>query len=319
MKFNFWHEEWSPRTDCCIVAAGVTAGAGLLSAGISAYGASSAANAQSQAQQAGIQAQQQMFQQTQANLQPFIQGGASAIPQLQSYVGNPNSTLNQAAGLNNTNDPNSALSQLLKLTTPGTDGSNSAQIQALQNTPGFQFASQWGTKAADNSLAARGLAGPGGSLAKAVSDYNNGLASTQWQSVVGALQGALGSGTSNLLNTYGTGAGALQNFVNGGANAAAGLASNATSTGQGIASSLSGIGNAQAAAYNSIGNSFGSAINGAGTAYSNQNALSVLSGQGGINGSTYTPSQIQSFGQMPASSLTDAQANAYGNYYGLTP
>jgi hypothetical protein len=271
--------EFRPSTDCCIIAAAVGGVAALGGAFISASGAKSAANAQMQAQEAGIAAQQGMFNTTQQNLQPFIQAGSGAIPQLQSYLNNPNSTLTQAAGLNNTSDPNSALSKLLGLTTPG-----ASQTAALSQTPGFQFASQYGTMAADNSLAARGLAGPGGSLAKAVSDYNNGLASTQWQNIVSALQGSLGTGTNNLLNTYQTGANPLQNLVNTGSNAAAGLASNATATGQGIASSQTGIGNAQAGAATSIGNSFGGAVSSIGSNLSNQNILSMLTGQGGIYG-----------------------------------
>jgi hypothetical protein len=272
--------EFRPATDCCIIAAAVGGVASIAGAGISALGASSAADKQVQAQQAAIAAQQGMFNTSQANLQPFIQAGSGAIPQLQSYLNNPNSTLSQAAGLNNTSDPNSALSKLLGLTTPG-----ASQTSTLEQTPGFQFASQYGTMAADNSLAARGLAGPGGSLAKAVSDYNNGLASTQWSNIVSALQGSLSTGTTNLLNTYGAGAAPLQNLVNTGSNAAGGLASNATATGQGIASSETGIGNAQAGAATSIGNSFGGAVGNIGTSLNNQNILSMLTGNGGLYGS----------------------------------
>lgn len=314
MKFNIWHEEWSPRTDCCIAAAAIGGVAALGGAGISAFGATTAANDQVKAQQAAIAAQEQMFGVTQQNLAPFIGAGTSAIPQLQSYLNNPNSTLTQAQGLNNTSDPNSALSKLLGLTTPG-----ASQTSTLEQTPGFQFASQYGTMAADNSLAARGLAGPGGSLATAVSNYNQGLASTQWSNIVSALQGSLNSGTSNLLSTYGAGANPLQNLVNTGSNAAAGLASSATATGQGIAGSTTGIGNAQAGAATSIGNSFGGAVGGIGSSLSNQNILSVLAGQGGLSGGVYTPQQLQAFGNAPASSLTNAQATAYGNAYGLTP
>lgn len=306
--------EFRPSTDCNIAAAAIGGAASLLGAGVSAYGATTAANDQVKAQQAAIAAQQGMFNTTESNLAPFIGAGAGAVPRLQSYLNNPNSTLAQAQGLNNTKDPNSALSQLLKLTTPG-----ASMTSTLEQTPGFQFASQYGTMAADNSLAARGLAGPGGSLATAVSNYNQGLASTQWGNIVSALQGSLNSGTSNLLNAYSTGAAPLQGLVNTGANAAAGLASNATATGQGIGSSLTGIGNAQAGAATSIGNSVGSAVGGIGTSLTNQNILSVLAGQGGLGGGVYTPSQLNSIGGMPASSATDAQANAYGAAYGLTP
>jgi hypothetical protein len=304
--------EFRPSTDCCIIAAAVGGVASLAGAGISALGATTAANDQVKAQQAAIAAQQGMFNTTQQNLHPFIQAGTDAIPQLQAYLNSPNNGFANASALNNTSDPNSALSKLLGLTTPGAN-----QTDLLSKTPGFQFASDWGTKAADNSLAARGLAGPGGSLAKAVSDYNNGLASTQWSNIVGALQGTLNSGTTNNLNAFTAGAAPIQGLINTGANAAGGLATNATATGQGIASSTTGIGNAQAGAATSIGNSFGSAVGGIGSNVSNQNILSMLAGQGGLFGNNFSQSQIQGFGSQPASSLTDAQANAYGKAYGL--
>lgn len=317
MKFfddKLFPVEFRPSTDCQVAAAAVGAGASLAGAGISAYGATQAANAQTNAQLQAIQAQQNMFNVAQQNLSPYIQAGNTATGHLQNYLYNPNSTLKQAAALNNTGDANSALSQLLALTTPGSN-----QTAALENTPGFKFLSQYGTMATENAQAAQGAGGPGGNLATAISNYNQGLAGTQYSTIVGALQNALNSGTSNLLNTYGTGAGALQNLVSTGANAAGGLATSATQAGQGISNSLTGIGNAQAGAATSIGNSIGSAVNSAGTAYGNQNLLSVLAGQGGLTGSVYTPAQLNAIGAMPAASATDAQANAYGAAYGLTP
>lgn len=283
----FDYEDWRPSTDCCIAAAAIGGGASLLGAGVSAYGATSAANAQVQAQEQAIAAQQQMFNVTQQNLQPFIQGGASAIPSLQNW----NST---------TSGP---LATLLGLTTPGAN-----QNALLEQTPGFQFLSQYGTMATENAQAAQGAGGPGGNMAAAISNYNQGLAGTQYTNLV-----------NSLLGVYNAGASGLQNQVNGGANAAAGLGNAAVTTGQGIGSSLTGIGNAQAGAATSIGNSVGSAIGGIGSSLSNQNILSVLAGQGGLTGGVYTPAQLQQIGNMQAGAATDAQANAYGAAYGLTP
>jgi len=250
----FDYEDWKPSTDCCIAAAAIGGAASLAGAGISAFGATTAANDQVKAQQAAIAAQQQMFNVGQQNLQPFIQGGANAIPQL--------------AALSNTSNPNSTLSQLLALTTPGSN-----QTATLEKTPGFQFLSQYGTMATENAQAAQGAGGPGGNLATAISNYNQGLAGTQYSTIVNSLLGAYGAGT-----------GALQNLANMGANAAGGLASNATAAGQGIASSTAGIGNAQAGAATSIGNSVGSAVGSIGSNLSNMNILSLLSGQGGLFG-----------------------------------
>jgi hypothetical protein len=311
-NFKMRCEDFSPRTDCFIAAAAIGGAASLAGAGISAYGATTAANDQVKAQQAAIAAQEKMFGVTQQNLSPFIGAGTAAIPQLQAYLNSPNNGFKNAAGLNNTGDPNSVLSKLIGLTAPGP-----SQTKTLEQTPGFQFASQYGTMAADNSLAARGLAGPGGSLAKAVSDYNNGLASTQWSNIVGALTNTLNSGTSNNLSVFNAGANPLLSLIGTGANAAGGLATAATNTGQGIASSTTGIGNAQAGAATSIGNSVGGAVGGIGTTLSNQNILSVLAGQGGLGGGVYTPSQLQQISNMPASAATDAQAAGYGKAYGL--
>lgn len=117
---------------------------------------------------------------------------------------------------------------------------------ALAQTPGYQFALNQGQRAVERGLAARGLAGPGGALAKGSADYAEGLAGTTWQNVVSALQ-----------NTFSSGAGALQNRVNTGAGAAQGLAGNAVQTGQGISNNLIGSGNAQAASYMNIANALG--------------------------------------------------------------
>lgn len=310
----FPRTDFRPSTDCFIAAAAIGAVGSLAGAGISAYGANKAADAQTAAENNAISAQQQMFNTAQANLSPFINAGTSGISSLQSYLNNPNSTLAQAAGLNNTSNPNSALSQLLALVTPG-----ASQTSTLAQTPGFQFLSQYGTMATENAQAAMGAGGPGGNMATAISNYNQGLAGTQYSTIVNALQNALSTGTSNLTNTYSTGANALQNLVNTGANAAAGLSSAATTAGQGIASSDVGIGNAQAGAATSTANSAANAISGISSNLSNQNLLSVLAGQGGLTGSVYTPAQIQSFGNLQAGAATDAQANAYGAAYGLTP
>jgi hypothetical protein len=311
-NFKMPGEEFSPRSDCFIAAAAVGGAASLLGAGISAYGSTTAAKDQTQAQLAAIQAQEGMFNTTQNNLSPFIGAGTSAIPQLQAYLNSPNNGFKNAAGLNNTGDPNSVLSKLIGLTTPGP-----SQTAALEQTPGFQFASQYGTMATENAQAAQGAGGPGGNLSTAISNYNNGLAGTQWQNIVNALTNTLNSGTSNNLNVFSTGANPLLGLIGTGANAAGGLATAATQTGQGIGSSLTGIGNAQAGAATSIGSTAGGAVNSIGSTLSNQNILSILAGNGGLAGGVYTPSQLQAIGNLPASAATDAQAAAYGKAYGL--
>lgn len=227
-------------------------GAGVLGAGASIYGANKAADAQTAAANASIAAQQQQFAQSKAALQPFIDFG-------QGQTGN-------AAAFSNTNDPNSALSKLLALTS----GNGTSQNDALAKTPGYQFALQQGQKAVTSGLAARGLAGPGGALEKGSANFAEGLAGTTWQNVVNALQ-----------NTYSSGSGALQNMVNTGSGAAGALAGNSTATGQGISNSLIGAGNAQAGASIAGAN----AIGGLGGSLSTAALLSKF--MGGNNGGLY--------------------------------
>ena len=90
-------------------------GAGALSAGASIFGAKTAASAQTAASRNAISAEQQIYQQNQANLQPFISAGKSALPTLQSLL------------------------------TPGAN-----QTATLSQIPGFQFAQDWGQKAVQN-------------------------------------------------------------------------------------------------------------------------------------------------------------------------
>lgn len=212
-------------------------GAGTLGAGASYLGASKAADAQTASADKSIAAQQAQFGVAKDTLQPFVDYG-------QAGTGN-------ATAWNDPNNPNSPLSKLLALTS----GNGTDQSAALANTPGYQFSLEQGQKAVTSGLAARGLAGPGGALAKGGANYAEGLAGTTWQSVVNALQ-----------NTYGSGAANLQGIVNTGANAAGNLAGGSIQTGQGIGNTLVGQGNAQAAGAigqaNAIGGIGGSVTNG---------------------------------------------------------
>jgi hypothetical protein len=140
--------------------------------------------------------QKYMFQQGQQALNPYIQAGQGSLSTLQNLI------------------------------TPGTAS------QTLQSLPGLQFQQQFGNLAATNQLAAEGLGGSAGPLAKTLSDYNQGLASTYYQNAVGN----------------------LQNFANMGMNAASSLAGNAVSSGQGQANSIQQGGNALAGGVSNAGN-----------------------------------------------------------------
>lgn len=236
----------------CSVAAAVL-GAGALSAGAGIWGANKAAGAQSDAANASIANQQQMYASNKNILSPFVNAGAGGLPALQSWI--------DPSGGSTGNNP---LSQLIKLTTPGADMS-----ATLEQTPGYQFAQKQGTRGALNALAARGLGGSPGAIAKGVSNFNSGLASNTWDSVV-----------KNLLSTFQSGGNALQGMVNTGVTAGGALAGVGTNTANSISGALTGQGNAQAAGYNAMG----SAVGGMGNSLTTAALLQQLQGGGGGGG-----------------------------------
>lgn len=227
-------------------------GAGVVGAGASIYGANTAANAQTSAAQAAIQQQQSMYANNQGVLSPFIQAG-------QGQIGAQQSLLSGQSG---------PLAALTALTTPGAN-----QNATLAQTPGYQFSLDQGLRASNNQLAARGLGGSGGAVAKGATNYAEGLAGTTWQSVVQALQ-----------NQYTAQTGAGQNLINSGSGAASALAGVGTNTANSISGSLTGAGNAQAAAANATGGAIAGAAN---QLPSNLLLSQLLSGQGAGAGGIY--------------------------------
>lgn len=209
------------------IAAAIGAVGAIGSAGIGAYASSKASGQQADAQKAALAQQQQMFGVAQGALNPFVTAGQSVLPTLQ------------------------------KLITPGAD-----QSATLAQTPGFQFASQYGTKAATNALAARGQGASSGPLATAISQFNNGLAQNTWQNTVNALQG----------------------YANTGANAAGNLAGGAISSGNGQAGTIGNIGNALASGTLGTANALGGGLTSAAGAGTNALLYSKLFGGGGGNG-----------------------------------
>lgn len=234
------------------VGAAIGAVGALGAAGIGAYSASKASDAQVAQQQNALAAQKQMFGTAQTALNPFITSGTNVLPSL----------TNEATGSAGTFGDT-----LQKLLTPGTSAS------ALSTMPGFQFQQQYGEMAATNALAARGLGGSAGPVARGIADYTTGLAGTQYFNTVNALQ-----------NAYTGRVGALQNVANTGSGAAGALAGDAISSGNAMAGTLGNIGNATAAGTLGVGN----AVSGGLTGASNALALPMLLNQlkNGSNGSS---------------------------------
>jgi len=250
MKFQ-WLDvpDFVPASTCNVAAAII--GAGALSAGASMYGASAAADAQGEAAANSIAAQREMFGEMKGLALPYINAGRDMLPSLQGWS-------------DTSTGSSSPLAQLLRLTSPGADMS-----AALAETPGFKFSNEYGQKAVQNALAARGLGGPGGALAKGAAGYAEGLAGNTWNNVV-----------SQLLNTYNAGGGQMQNVANMGSNALASLSGNSTQVGSNIGSNMIGAGNAQAGAYTAMGNAVGNFGNSISTAA----ILQQLTGGGGGGG-----------------------------------
>lgn len=241
-----------------LIAGGIGAAGSIGGALIGANAASNASSQQVAMQQAALAQQQAMFNTGKAAVDPFIQAGQGVLTTL--------------SGLQN----------------PGTAASTLAQ------TPGFQFQSQYGTMAATNALSAKSGASAG-PLATAISQYNNGLAGTNYFNTIAALQG-----------TAGIGSGAASSLLGG-----------AINSGNAQASTYGNIGNAQATGTLGTANALSGGLTGGASALSNAAIFNAL-GSGSGGGGLYTPQGIANIGNMQASSVTDAQANAYGTAMGFT-
>jgi hypothetical protein len=250
-----------------LIAGGLGAAGSIGSALIGSNASKNAANAQLQAQQSALAQQQALYQQglstAKGALNPFINAGQGAA---------------------------STLSGLL---TPGTSAA------ALAQMPGFQFQSQYGTMAAQNALA--GKTGPSaGPLATAISQYNNGLAGTQYFNTVGALQ--------NLTNTGANAAGTL-------GSAALGAGVN---SGNAQASTIGNMGNAQASGILGSANALGNGLTGVAGAGNNAllyNALLGQNGGGGLySGASYGGGNFltDAFGGNANNPLAGLNASDYG-------
>jgi hypothetical protein len=166
-------------------------------------------------QQADSQAQGQL--QLQANLQPYSNFGASAMPNIMKMLG--------LGG--------------------GTGGFN-FNPQDLQNTPGYQFTLGQGLKNTNNALSSQGLLGSG-AQGKALSDYTTGLASNTYNQ---QFANALNSYNANLSPLM-----ALLNMgQNSAAGIGQGAYNSAVNAGNAIAQGTIGAGAQQANNLNSLTN-----------------------------------------------------------------
>lgn len=223
--------------------------AGVASVGSALIGSSaakSAADAQATAQgnaltaqnanfKSALDFQKSAFDTAKGAINPYVDAGKSVLPTLQ------------------------------QLLTPG-----ASQTDVLSQLPGFKFQSEYGTMATTNALAARGLGGSGGALTRGISDYNQGLAGTSFQSLVDAMQryGNMGASAAGTLASAAGQAGAN----------VGGLTANTNNT---IGTTYGNIGNANAAGILGSSNALQGGLNGVGNSTTNALMLSKLLPGGG--------------------------------------
>lgn len=205
------------------VAAGIIGGtalaAGIGGAIISSNGAQNAANTQANAANQASQLQYNEFQQQQQNEQPWLTAGTQALPQLQSLAAN---------------QPQFTMSD-------------------FQQDPGYQFNLQQGQQALQRSAAAQGTLMSGGTL-KALSSYNQGMASNEYQNAYNRFMNNQNTQFNRLASVAGVGQTANSQLGQAGQNMANQAGNNIT-----------GAANAQGAAQIASANAFGGALSNLGS------------------------------------------------------
>jgi hypothetical protein len=230
----------------------ISVAVGIGGALIGGIASNNAANTQADAANNATQAQLSMFNQTQQNLQPYMQAGQTSLADLM-------------AGLNSGQFQQKAY-------TPFTS-------QQFQQDPGYQFQLQQGQNSLTNAASMSG--GMNSNNLKGLMGYSQGLANQDYQT---ALQ--------NYMQQYQLGNQATQqNFSNlaglagMGQNAAAGLGGISQNVGASIGSNMIGAGNAQAAGQVGVGNALS---NGIGSAYNNYLQNQYMGSM--ATGNSYSPS-----------------------------
>lgn len=239
-----------------ISAVAVPAAASIGGSLISANGAENAADTQAQAAQNSQNFQQGMYNQTQANLKPYLGIGNQAV-----------NALTTGTGLDTSNPLGSALLKAPTMTE-----------SQLESTPGYQFNLNQGLKGVQNGAAARGL-GTSGAALKGAGAYATGLADSTYQN-------QFNNAVTNQTNQFNR----LQTLAGGGQNAAVSQGGFAGTLGSNIGSTIQGAGNSQAASQISGANALNQGLQGAGNqvGVGLNNGLYGNQGNNNIYGSNFT-------------------------------
>jgi hypothetical protein len=224
-----------------IVIGGSIAAAGAIGgAAISSSASKGAADTQAQAAEDAAHLQNDQWNQTQANLKPYLDFGSSAINPLQAAMGyNSDWSVNPASILQ--------------------EGFNVPTAADAAATPGYQFTLQQGLKAAQNSAAARGL-GTSGAALKGATTYATGLADSTYNDVFNRALTTFNTNYASAANRVNR----LTGIVGSGQNAASGLGALGAQTTANIGNTLTSGANASAAGTIGSANAISGALNGIG-------------------------------------------------------
>lgn len=206
--------------------AGAAIGASLGGSVGGAVDANNAANKQVDAANNATQMQQGMFNQTQQNLQPYMQGGSTA------------------------------LSTLLDKIKSGQLGGQFTQADYLANKdPGYEFQLDQGQQALQNSQAA-GDGVLSGAALKNLINYNQGMASTGYQNAYTRWLQSQSNTFNQLSNVASLGENAGANVGNSGVGYSHGMANTITGAGNAAASGIVGGANAINSGINNAGSMY---------------------------------------------------------------
>lgn len=209
--------------------AGAAVVGGVASSAMSSSASKSAASTQADAANYAASLQNQQWQQTQANLAPYMNLGTSSINALQTALTNPMLTQQFAAP-------------------------SAADAAA---TPGYQFTLNQGLKSVQNSAAARGL-GVSGAALKGAASYTTGLADSTYNDVYNRALSTFNTNYSSAANNVNR----LAGIVGNGQNAAATNGSLGAAAVGNIGNTLTSGANASAAGTIGSANALSTGLNG---------------------------------------------------------
>lgn len=264
-----------------LIAGGLGAAGSITGGILGSNAAHDAASLQAQSAQQGIDLQKQIFEQQQQNQAPFIAAGNQSLSQLMAAL----SSGKFGAGSTGT--------------APKFEGGTftAPTLQDAQNTPGYQFTAQQGSKSILQGAAAAGGAISGGTL-KSLANYNTGLADSTYNDVFNRSLSTYNAGLSKYqadLQGFGAGLQANQQEFNQtfapaqlGENAVASINNTGSVAGANISSLIGQQGNALAAGVVGSANQINGGIN---------------AGIGGLNGAINFSQLLNAFKQSQSKPL----------------